>query len=112
VDLLGDAVDPLPENLVPILRVDESSVACAVCLFEDELLDGEPEGYALQVVRWHVGDVPAEYQGELLDRDAFLYLESGYKELAKREGNRESVINLAKRYQAEFVKKGWRPKST
>lgn len=112
VDLLGDAIDPLPENLLPILRVDESSVACAVCLFEDELLGDEPEDYALQVVRWHIGDVPAEHQGELLDRDAFLYLESGYKELAKREDNRQSVMKLAKRYHADFVTKGWRPKST
>lgn len=101
VDLLGDAIEPPPMNLMPLMLVDESSVACAVCIFEDEVFDDEPEGYALQVVRWHIGEVPVEYQAELLDQDAFFYIDSFFLELGTRENNRNKVMELAKKHQVE-----------
>ncbi|WP_298937428.1 hypothetical protein [uncultured Ruegeria sp.] len=112
VDVLEDAVDPIPRNLIPIMRIDESSVACAVGLFEDEIDADDNAEYALKVVRWHVGRVPEQYQGELLDVDAFMFLESAYKAIDKREENKNSVMKLAAKYQADFIANGSRPKST
>ncbi|MBS1301535.1 hypothetical protein [Loktanella sp. SALINAS62] len=112
VEVLEDAIDPIPKNLIPIMRIDESSVACAVGLYVDEVDADEKAEYALKVVRWHIGRVPQQYQGELLDVDAFLFLESAYKAIAKREDNISSVMKLAEKYHVDFIANGTRPKST
>lgn len=112
VEVLEDAVNPIPKNLIPIMRIDESSVACAVGLYMGEVDADENAEYALKAVRWHIGRVPEQYQGELLDVDALLFLESTYKAIAKREENIDSVMRLAAKYHENVIANGARPKST
>jgi len=103
--LLASAVMPAPCSLVPIALVDEQSLACAV------LGDLDGSGAGGNVVRWHLGAVPAAEQGRLLDVDPFLYLESLAHELAAREpGYRLMTDRVFPDYNAKYLSQGRKPR--
>ena len=49
--LLRDATTPPPNNYLPLLPVDEMSIACVVCNPVDDSND------VTSVVRWHIGNL-------------------------------------------------------
>lgn len=53
VRALRDAIDPPPENLLPIMPVCDGSFACVVCDHDisDDLFH---KGQAHEVIRWHL----------------------------------------------------------
>ena len=77
LDLLDDGVMRPPPNLLPLLPVDDGSIACVICAPTD---NPEAEG-AGGVVRWHLGDIPQACQAQLLDNDPLAYLPSVAREL-------------------------------
>lgn len=109
VRALWDAIDPPPENLLPIMPVCDGSFACVVC--DHDISDGSfHKGQAHEVVRWHLGVVDDGKQGELLDLDAISYIRSMSKELSIRKAERKSVEKTATNYYNNFVVKGRRPR--
>lgn len=116
--LLGDAVWEAPDNYLPILPVDEESIACLVCARTgDDAADAGDLGG--EVVRWHLGAIDERYQGWLIDSDAAAYLASVAEELAGRPPSLERVKSRAEIYYAEYLeqlnasggKGGERPRS-
>jgi hypothetical protein len=111
LEMLGDAEKPPPGNLLPILPVDDASIACAVCPTvedADQTFSSAPGG---QVVRWHLGNIRRRFQGALLDTDAETYVRSVAAELTERERDLEAMNRIAERYQQSFVARGKRPRS-
>lgn len=103
--LLGDAVWEAPDNYLPLLPVDEESIACVICARadEDDALNGEAPGG--EVVRWHLGAVDQRYQGWVLDSDAAAYLASVAEELAGRGPSLDRVKSRAAMYHADYLEK-------
>jgi hypothetical protein len=105
---LASSVQPPPQGLVPITYVDDRSLACVVC----QATNGEPFRTPGQVVRWHLDDIPADYQAATLDVDAESYAGSLAEELGNAwQSGYDGMARLAARYQAEFVGKGATPKT-
>lgn len=106
--LLEGAIRIPPSNLVPLLPVDDRSIACAVCVRKSDWDDEHPDDTGpapCEVVRWHLGFVQDRYQGALLDTDAYSYLQSFADELLYRPGAISRMRDQAKRYQTQYVAK-------
>lgn len=102
--LLGDAVWDAPENYLPLLPVDEESIACVVCALTGRDENGV-EALGGEVVRWHLGAIDQRYQGQALDSDAAAYLASIAEELAGRKSSLDRVKSRAAIYHAEYLEK-------
>lgn len=108
--LLEDSIDEPPANLLPLMPIDERSIACAVCLpLEDE--SSVPVAAPCPVVRWHLGVIPDEHQGALLDSDAAEFLRSMALELPQRPASRARILDEAALYYRNYVEKGKRPRA-
>lgn len=104
--LLESAVAPAPANLLPLMPVDQRSIACAVCAPQEQW--GEPSGSAFgpapcEVVRWHLGAISPSEQGALLDTDASEYLESIAEELALRPRMLERIREVSAWYRGKYL---------
>lgn len=114
--LLDQAFWPPPENLLPLLPVDDRSIACAVCIFEEEQEDDDEratapiESVATPVVRWHLDAIDEEFQGTFLDADAINYLKSVHEELGGRSVGLKHVAERSRRYYADYVVTGEQPR--
>ena len=109
LELLGDAAVPPPPNLLPLLPVDDASIACAVCQSisdDDDLTDAPAE-----VVRWHFGSIASRFQGEILDSDAVNYVHSVAEELEERKTGLARIKRISKKYQEEYVYRNKLPRS-
>lgn len=107
LDVLSKATTPPPSNYLPILPVDDASVACVVCrALEDAEFKDECE-----VVRWHLGDIDPRYQGALLDTDVIGCVKAIAEELQERLVVLNELKRVARRYHEQYVEKGVRPKS-
>lgn len=104
-DLLDDAFLPPPGNLVPILPVDDASLACVVCCRNDHA-GTEETG---KVVRWHLGEIEPKYQGALLDDDVASYVRSVKEEHSERTTKIAKVKSVSENYKKKFVDAGRRP---
>jgi hypothetical protein len=97
LSLLADAVMPAPPSLLPLLPVDDASIACVVCL----PLEVEPcEQELFEVVRWHLGKIDPELQGASLDKDAVAYLKSVAEEL----GDRAAILDKIRKEAGTYYK--------
>lgn len=104
--MLDEALWPAPDNYLPLLPVDEESIACVVCQTIDE--DGSSglrDAECCEVVRWHLGAVEERFQGWLLDSDAGAYLTSVAEELAERRPSLERVKRRASTYYSDYLEK-------
>lgn len=107
LDRLHEGISDPPMNLLPLLPVDDASIACAICASRDD-----PEfDDAGHVVRWHLGDIPSHYQHALLDHSAEMYVRSVADELAVRRKGLTDIRRIAKRYRNKYLLKGSRPPS-
>lgn len=104
--LLYDSAQPPPPNLLPLLPVDDASIACLICAAADD----DAPASAGQVVRWHLGDIPPEFQAAVLDSDAENYLRSVVDELEARKQGLPMIRRIATKYQREYVSAGKRPR--
>jgi len=104
-DLLKDSAITPPPNLLPLLPVDESSIACAVC---DEA-DGSESSADVPVIRWHLNKVDQRFQGACLDTSAIAYVRSVAEELIERDWGLKEISRLADRYQKEYASTDRRP---
>lgn len=102
--LLGDAFQPPPPHFLPLLPVDDMSIACVVCSPSDSEDESTP------IVRWHLGAIASEYQGALLDTDVGDYLQSVFAESRRRDRGLQEIEGIARRYLDNFVAKGARPR--
>lgn len=109
LDLLGDAAIPPPPNLLPLLPVDDASIACAVCQPVSE--ENELTGASAEVVRWHFDNIEPRFQGAVIDSDAEMYVRSVAEELAGREPGLARLKRIAGRYQKDYVACNKRPRS-
>lgn len=104
---LNTSAHPAPPNLLPLSPVDERSMAVVVCQASGhDTLPGVGT-----VVRWHLDDVPDEYQAEVLDIDAASCLTSAIQETAARAEGRKRVDIEADAYRRIYVETGTRPKT-
>lgn len=113
VRLLESAVIPAPPHLLPLMPVDERSIACAACVTHEQWRDprGSAEGPApCEVVRWHLGPIPPSEQGAVLDTDAAEYLESVAEEMANRPRMLQRIRQVASWYQDNYVRQERRPR--
>ena len=99
--LLRTAAQSAPRNLVPLMPVDERSLACVVCAPAEA--SGAPVG---TVLRWHLDDVPRRAQGQILDVDVEQYLGMRARELAARETGLALMDKVAETYHEKFGNKG------
>jgi hypothetical protein len=102
--LLGDAVWAAPDNYLPLMPVDEESIACVVCVRSGED-DSVAEAKGGEVLRWHLGAIEERYQGALLDSDAALWLASVAEELAGRRPSLERIKSRAAIYHSAYLEK-------
>ncbi|MBX7136011.1 MAG: hypothetical protein K1X67_25355 [Fimbriimonadaceae bacterium] len=107
--LAGSAIPP-PKNLLPLMPVDERSIAAVVCRpvgtqGTADLVEGTGA-----VVRWHLDPIPSEYQAALLDVDAWNYVDSIAHELNERPFAIRRVDEVTDRYKRDYVERGARPK--
>jgi len=113
LEMLQDSVTPAPPTHLPLIPVDDASIACAVCPFVDqngpdlESLEDE----TCEVVRWHLGQIDQRFQGATLDSDAVEYLDSVVRELDARSSGLEKVKRRAQSYYQKFVTNGVRPRA-
>lgn len=111
-DDLGDALEVLaqgayepPPNLLPLLVVDEGSIACVVCEDQADATGWNP------VVRWFVDPVPSTEQGALLDIDPLLYVSSLAEELdARPEGLTRMLDQIGPAYKRSHLMDNRRPR--
>ncbi|MCB1469856.1 MAG: hypothetical protein KDK08_22525 [Rhizobiaceae bacterium] len=109
VAALRDAIVEPPENLLPLMPVCDGSFACVVC--DRDILDPTlDEGEAFEVIRWHLGLVDPEKQGDVLDLNPIDYLESFSREVGSREGARKAVDRAAQDYYSNYVVRQARPR--
>ena len=96
-----------PENLLPIAAVDEDSYACVVCA-PVQLPDDPGNGL---MVRWHLRDIPAEFQTDIIDVGIVDYVSSLEEELAARnDGLRRMLDQIGPAYQEAYLSKEKRPR--
>jgi hypothetical protein len=109
--LLSEGIWLPPPNLLPLLPIDDASIACALCMAideDDDDPDGVPERAA--VVRWHLGAIDEAFQGALVDTDAAAYLASVDEELAIRDKSLADVKGRAANYYRKYVATGKLPR--
>ena len=102
--LLREAVVPPPDNYLPIMPVDELSIACV------ERVNGPVSQIAVR--RWHLGRIEERFQDALLDSDLSTYVRSVRRELEERSSALQAMDRDAKRYKADYVSKGVRPRGS
>lgn len=100
--LLRDSAVPPPGNYVPIMPVDDLSMACVE--YEEGLVAHIP------VRRWHLGAIDPKFQDALLDTDLAAYVRSVREELDYRPRGLNAIDRAARKYKAEYVSKGIRPR--
>lgn len=100
--MLQDAAVPPPEHYVPVMPVDDLSIACV------EFVEGPVRN--LPVRRWHLGTIDPLFQDALLDVDLVTYLRSVVEELEGRPRGLKAIDKIARRYNAHYVKTGLRPR--
>lgn len=99
---------PLPDNLVPVLAVDDESLACVVT----SPIGQPPDPRHGQVVRWHLATERVERQADLLDTDVVAYIESVGEELASRTvGFNRMVDEIGPFYARVFLERERRPRT-
>jgi hypothetical protein len=108
VEGFADSSDwPLLGNLVPLLPVDERSIACVVLSYADD----EPWPGEGAVVRWHFTAPSTNEQGALLDTDCYAYVESVAKELDARDEGLERMLKvIGPAYQETYIDHEKRPR--
>ena len=99
---------PLLSNLLPILPVDERSIACVVLSYADDENPWPGEG---AVVRWHVEASSKNQQAALLDTDCYAFVESVAEELAARETGLNRMLDvIGPAYQDTYLAHEKRPR--
>ncbi len=83
-----------PRDLVPLLPVDELSIACVVCARTDGPL---PSDFG-SVVRWHLGDIPARAQRVTLDVDARAYVDTIIESEGALPLGKQALAAISKAY--------------
>lgn len=109
-EALGSAIIPAPKNLLPLAQVCEGSFACVVC-DRDNNDPAFDEATAHEVVRWHLGRIAEDAQGEILDVDPINYLESLASEMRSRQPARRAVEKAANLYYQRYVLENTRPRA-
>ena len=104
--LLSTAKQVPPENLVPLMPVDDRSLACVVCGCDTQL----PAGFGT-VVRWHLDDVPAWAQAQQLDIGVKEYLAAVADELSSRTTGLNRTWELVDRYDKSHGSQGKTPRA-
>ena len=102
---LRESLTPPPDNYLPLLPVDEMSIACFPC---SALGASNDNG----VVRWHLGIVNESFREGLLDTGVGEYIRSVAEELRARNGGLKRIATIANRYNADYVEKGSRPRGS
>jgi len=102
--LLGNASVPPPDNYLPIMPVDELSMACV------EYVEG-PVTH-IPVRRWHLGPIDPRFQDMLLDMDLAAYVRSLREELEYRPRGLNAMDRIARKYKAQYASKGTRPRGS
>lgn len=97
---------PPPIGLIPIMPVDDASLACLVC----RPLRGKAAANVGKVVRWHLGDVPERARCQVLDVGLQEYLDTVSADLAARERGLERMKGIANEYALKHGD-GSRPRS-
>ncbi len=105
--LLANSFHPFPPNYLPLLPVDDLSLACVACE-----TDGDADAGVWEVRRWHLGAVPPNHQGALLDTDLRAYVDGLAQEMRARPSGLAELKKVAERYQQEYVNKGARPRGS
>lgn len=104
---LGRSALEAPPGLIPVTFVDDWSLACLTTASSSEY--GWSEG---QVVRWHLDDIKAEYQGAVLDTSIDTYIPSLLGEFGPAwDKGYNGMLRLAEKYQREFVEEQITPKA-
>ena len=105
--LIDESDWPLLPNLVPLMPVDERSIACVVLSdIGEDPLPGEGA-----VVRWHLDVTDQRHQAALLDSDCLSYVMSMAEELGAREEGRDRVLKeIGPAYQDLFLANDKRPR--
>jgi hypothetical protein len=113
LQLVRDAVFEAPVNLLPLVTYCDGSLAAVVCDRPIDHLDNDALAKVKvhEVVRWHLGWVPAEHQAELLDLEASDFIASLNDELSSREQQREHVLDATKEYYDSYVVHGRTPRA-
>jgi hypothetical protein len=104
---LAAAAEPAPHNLLPLMDVDEASIACVVC--------GTPEVPEVpgrdMVVRWHLDEIPPEHQGATLDTDADKFVTSMARELSARPKGLDLIYDdIGEKYKEKYIDQNRRPR--
>lgn len=107
LQLLEDSFATPPSNLLPLLLVDDMSIACAVC----EYSNSEKTTNTGKVVRWHLGDIDPIYQGAILDNNVTAYLKSVAAELQDHSGKYHKITGKVSRDYQRKIAEGIKPKS-
>lgn len=98
---------PMPQNLVPLLPLDDQSFACVVAA---PLGRSDLSGAGM-VVRWHLGVSGAEHQATVVDTDAGDYVRSVAEELrARPQGLARMLDEIGPAYELDFLEKAKRPR--
>lgn len=98
---------PLEPGFVPLMAVDESSLACVVAT---------PHGQPKQplhghVVRWHLTTEKADRQRDLLDTSVGAYVQSVAEELKYRQAGLDRMLDqIGPVYQANYLSRDKRPR--
>jgi hypothetical protein len=106
LDALENAATPAPRELIPFMPVDDRSLACVVC---KGIKDAPPDDYG-KVVRWHLDDVPAGAQRQVLDVGIQEYLDTMVEDLSARERGQERISRIIERYDESHGASGTRPR--
>lgn len=99
---LGTSAHPPFRNLVPLMLVDDRSIACVACRGLSLSQEAPSESV---VVRWHLDDIPVIHQAALLDVSARRYVASVIEELAERDPARATVRRITAAYRSEHLLK-------
>ena len=102
LQVLNAAKAPAPPGLLPLLPVDDRSLACLVCDGRTPWTGWRPPVGA--VIRWHL-DLPAGHpaQGEVLDVDALTYVASVEEELAARAEGISRYRQFTLAYEKDYL---------
>lgn len=104
--LLNTAKHPPPVALVPLMPLDDRSLACVVC---SQRGAARPADFGL-VVRWHLDDVPARAQRQILDVSTTKFLDTMATDLAKRDEGIAIIERVAAKYHKTHGKSGKLPR--
>lgn len=94
-------------ELVPLFAVDDRSFACVVCAKANHPV---PDDFGM-VVRWHLDDVPARGQRQLLDTDPVACVAALVREERFRAAGKEKLISIADEFYETHGKSGKLPRA-